>query len=280
MVGGGGEQHVGDAGGRHARRDGGEQDALGPVGVAHLDETAKPGFEAGGGHVPGGQWIEREARRLALAIVGHVHHAVVERQHAILRRQVVQDVGQRGQDRQAGTPPGGTIARAEAAADVQDLARRYAGLEQGQHGLDHDEREVLLQAIFQAALPARPPILAPGVEVDPDRAVAHLDRVDAHVVGEGVEGAAAAQVEARVVPVAGQDAVAAAATAQREAHVRAAVIDGVDGLLVVEERDPVAAAGHDDHALLAHVVERGDTNEVTALGGCSGSHGISSPASS
>src|SRR2546421_176730 len=170
-----------------------------------------------------------------------------------------------------GMPDAMAVSRARSApsASRTSTKRRNQVLRRagGAAGCAEAGRGFPLRAISRGALPAPPPILAPGVQVDPDRAVAHLDRVDTHVVGEGIEGAAAAQVEARVVPVTGQDAVAAAATAQREAHVRAAVVDGVHGVFVVEERDTVAATGHDDHALPAHVVERGNTYEVTALAG-------------
>ena len=66
--------------------------------------------------------------------------------------------------------------------------------------------------------------------------VADFDRESAHIVGKQVERAAAGEVEAGVMPVAGQDAVAHRAAIERKAHVRAAIIDGVD-LIAVEKQD-------------------------------------------
>ena len=61
-----------------------------------------------------------------------------------------------------------------------------------------------------------------------------LDRVGPHVVGPGIERAAGGQVEAGVVPVAGDQPALDRAPMQREAHVRAAVVERV-GLAVAPE---------------------------------------------
>lgn len=67
------------------------------------------------------------------------------------------------------------------------------------------------------------------------------------IVRELVEGAAALQVEASVVPMASKDAVADAALMEREAHLRAAVVDGVDrvGPGWREDGDAMPPAGDD-----------------------------------
>ena len=59
----------------------------------------------------------------------------------------------------------------------------------------------------------------------------------AHLVRPLVERAAGREVEASVVPVAGEDPVADRAAMEREAHVRAAVVDRVHVVTVGEEAE-------------------------------------------
>ena len=105
-----------------------------------------------------------------------------------------------------------------------------------------------------------------GNRVDPDDAVLEGDLEAQHVVREQVEGTAALQVEARVVPVTGQDAVAHAAAVQREAHVRAAVVDRVDLALVREHGDAPARCAHDHHTAALDLVQGSDTDSFANRG--------------
>jgi hypothetical protein len=70
----------------------------------------------------------------------------------------------------------------------------------------------------------------------------------AEVVGPLVEGAPAGQVETRVMPMAGEDAVLYAAAIEREPHVGASIVHREDSAPGVEERDNVAFQS-DDAAL-------------------------------
>src|SRR5438445_13621861 len=80
----------------------------------------------------------------------------------------------------------------------------------------------------------------------PDVTIAHLDRADRHVVRPEVEGAATFEIEASVVPVTGQDAVLDAAALEREAHVRAPIVEGEDTPAVVDDEDRTMATVHDE----------------------------------
>jgi hypothetical protein len=51
------------------------------------------------------------------------------------------------------------------------------------------------------------------------------------------QGAAAFKVKASVVPMTGQDAVLNAAALEREAHVRATIVEGEDTSVVVDDKD-------------------------------------------
>ncbi len=76
-------------------------------------------------------------------------------------------------------------------------------------------------------------------EVEQDVVAAHLDGEAAQVVGPLVERTSGRQVEAGVVPVAGEDPVADRATVEREAHVWAAVVHGVDLVVLDKEANRV-----------------------------------------
>jgi len=82
-----------------------------------------------------------------------------------------------------------------------------------------------------------------------DVTITHLDRADRHVVRPEVEGAAAFEIEASVVPVTGQDAVFDAAALEREAHVRAPIVEGEDAPAVVDDEDRTMATVHNEPPL-------------------------------
>ena len=62
----------------------------------------------------------------------------------------------------------------------------------------------------------------------PDLQVTHFDGTGRHIVGPQIEGAAAREIEAGVVPVAGQDAILNAAAVERKTHVRTAIVERKD----------------------------------------------------
>src|SRR5262249_30795795 len=95
----------------------------------------------------------------------------------------------------------------------------------------------------------------------------HLPVDDAHVakrdvVRPQIEGGAAAQVEAGMMPMAGENAIFDAAAVERKAHMRAAVVERNHVIAVGDN----GAAGRSDHhtAAVAQFVERADANEATA----------------
>src|SRR5581483_134909 len=132
------------------------------------------------------------------------------------------------------------VAGAEVDTRPHDVPGGDAGLEQPEHRLGHDEGDPLLQ-------PALQPLLEVGTTVGfggddhHDPAIVDLDGVGPHVVGPGVEGAARAEVEAGVVPVAGHEAALDRAAMQRETHVGAAVVDGEGGAVAPEDADRLRA---------------------------------------
>ena len=114
------------------------------------------------------------------------------------------------------------------------------------HGLGNDEAEVVGEAVRKPLMPVRGGIGMSEVGLHPDVTITHLDRADRHVVRPEVEGAATFEIEASVVPVTGQDAVLDAAALEREAHVRAPIVEGEDAPSVVDDEDRTMATVHDE----------------------------------
>jgi hypothetical protein len=71
----------------------------------------------------------------------------------------------------------------------------------------------------------------------PDFAITQFDRELRYIVCPQIKGAAAFEIEAGVVPMASQDSVLDAAALQREAHVRAPIVEGEDATAVVDDKD-------------------------------------------
>ena len=106
---------------------------------------------------------------------------------------------------------------------------RSQGVGQAENGFGNHQRQALFEAFVEAAQQLRYAVDG-GLDHDDDVvaiAASKLHRVGPHVVGEGVEGAARLEVEASVVPVAGQQSVLDRAPVQRKAHVWAAVVHRV-----------------------------------------------------
>ena len=106
------------------------------------------------------------------------------------------------------------------------------------------------EALLQAPMP-----MSGGVGMAEDRLhpyltrLVHLDRAGRHVIGPEIEGAAAGEIEPGMMPVTGQDPICDAAALQREAHVRAPVVEREDTSVVVHEQDRRMPAVHDEPTL-------------------------------
>ena len=264
VVGRGREEHVGELLGRRARADGRDERALGALRVAHLDEAAEPAREPRGLDRVAGQRLEREARRLASGVGGHVGKAVVERGRPLVGLEPGHEVHQARQRRQAAEPAAAAPRDAEVEPGPERVDPARVGLLEHDRRLRDHQRDVALEADLQPRALVLDRV-APRRHVDVDLAVLDLDREAAQLVGPLVEGAAGAEVEARVVPVAGEDAVGQRAAVEREAHVRAAVVDRVHLALVGEQADRVALDADDEPALGLELLERGGSLALRGL---------------
>jgi hypothetical protein len=100
-------------------------------------------------------------------------------------------------------------------------------------------------------------------EVHPHIAVSDLHREDARLIGELVEGPAALEIEAGVVPVAGQDTVTYATAVQGKPHMGAAIVHGVHLAVVEEERNRVTGDPDRHPTGGAHIVYPSGPHEVS-----------------
>ena len=200
------EQHVGQRRGRRAGRDRGQQGALGPVPVPDRDPAAEPALQRVRVRRP------RRAGRGPAAAAG--------------RRSPPRPAGSRGTGR-GGPPPRAAApagCRGRSGWSARRPSRRGCGRRTGRPartipagGTPPASRPAVALATTSPRSWASPSSSRAGQCAgrvgaaeggpDPDLAVAHPHGAGRDVVGPEVEGAATGEVEAGVVPVAGQDAV-------------------------------------------------------------------------
>ncbi len=242
VVGDGGEHHALDVAECTLSGERGGEHELGGVGGAGLDEAPVPRRETGRlvrtasvfGEVVEG--AHREAGRVVAGVAGDEGEAVHEREGAVVGRERREHVGHGDEHGEAGAPAGVAVAGAEGDAAAHDLVGGDAGFEEAEHRLGQHEREAELEAVVETLEEVRDGIVA-AAGLDEDVVAVDRHQEAAGVVGEGVEGAAGDEVEAGVVPVAGDQAGLDGALVEREAHVGAAVLDRPGAALTPEDDD-------------------------------------------
>ena len=238
------EHHSGDVLLGAAKFYRGDQAPLGPFIVPHIDKVPKPPGKDFRARLASGQWFDGETGGLARALPGHVPESLVDCPGPVIVMQVGQDVGCAGQDAHGSLPAIGRVGRPETGAYPQRLAVIGSGGLQAQHRFGDDQSDVVFKAVLQSAPPVLPFVSRRRVGIDPHFAVDHLYREASYIISEGVEGAAAGEIEACVVPVTGQDAIADTTAVQRESHVGATVVDRVRPTVVVEYGDGMPCASN------------------------------------
>ena len=239
------DHEAGQRGCRNSRPDRGEHGALGRLPVANRGPALEPAFEDGklgaareSGALP--------ARRLSVAIRRDAAHAMEQGEIDLLLAQQGKDVAESRQDGQA-RAPAVTVGSAEQRRLTHDINSRHAGRELPVHGLGDDQAEIVGQTVLKPASPMRGRISFVEARSDPNFASpTHLDWAGRHVVGPEIEGATACEIKPGMVPVTGQDAVLDASAVEGEAHVRAAVVQGEDAVVVM----------HDEHWAMSTVQEQ------------------------
>ncbi len=196
----------------------------------------------------------------------HERQSVNQRQRPVGGIEPRQQVRHGHQHRQPGAPPGPSMGGAELDAQPHRFGKRRLGkrrpvLEQTEDRLGGDQRQVLLESFGQSGQPCARWVTGRRRQ-DEDPAVADLHRIGADVVGEGIQGAARAQVEAGVVPVARDQSVFNRASMEREAQVGATIVDGVGPTPMPDDTDPVAPDLDREHPPGLEFAERAGIDSV------------------
>ena len=268
MVGRSREQHPRELPVVRPRAHCGDDAALGTVGVAHLDELPEPAGEDVDVGLVTGQRPDGEPRRHAVGVGGDCGQPMVQRVRAVVRIEQREHVDEAAVDGQPLSETRCAVPRSEVEPDPERLDRVGAAFDEPDHGLRDHERRVPLETVVQPGAAQRERV-AERCQIDPDVAPSRSSTgKHAQLVGPLVERASGGHVETGVVPVAGEDAVVQRPAMEREAHVRAAVVDGTHVVAVGEEGERVAVHVGDERAEPTDVVERRRSLE----GGGRGSH--------
>src|SRR5262249_48134297 len=140
---------------------------------------------------------------------------------------------------QSSTPTRSATDDAELEAGAEGIDAGGIRLGQGDGRLRENQGDVPLEPVLQSLSLVRSRVAA-RTEIDVDLVAANLDRKPAEIVRPLVERATGAQVEASVVPVAGEDSVGDGPAVEREAHVRTTVVDRVHLVTVCKQAEHVA----------------------------------------
>ena len=231
----------------------GERDSLMPAAVAQ-PELEHSRIRLASERRPFSPWYR------AVAVRRHVASAMEQGEVGFLLRQHGQEVGEGREDRETHTPAV-AVARPEQRDLPHDVGPRHLGRELTLHSLSDDEAEVVGQAVGQPLLPVACRVGMGELGLHPDLSVTHLDQVDWYIVRPQVEGAAAFDSEASVVPMTGQDAIFDAAALEREAHVGATIVEGDDASAVVDHEDRTMVTVHHDPPLRPQLLETASERE-------------------
>ena len=122
------------------------------------------------------------------------------------------------------------------------------------------------EAVVEPTAPATGGLGRADGRGDPDLAIAlcslaQFDRAGRHVVGPQVERAAAREIEAGMVPMAGQDPILDTAAIEREAHVRASIVEREDAPALVNDEHGRMAPLDEDSALGRQLGEAAGADE-------------------
>ena len=239
------DHQVGQRERRNTRPDRGKHGEFGRLAVANCGPALEPAFEDGKlGRLRRGRRAPGAApRRSNLPRRGARHE---QSDIDLLLIQHGKDIAKGGQDGQT-LAPAVAVASTEQRRLTHNLNGRHAGRELSVHRLGDDEAEIVGQTVLKPVPPVRRGSASSKLgrtQILASRA--HLDGAGRHVVGPEIKGAAACEVKPGVVPVTGQNAVLDASAVQGKAHVRTAVVQGKDAVLVM----------HDEHWAMRTVYNR------------------------
>ena len=131
--------------------------------------------------------------------------------------------------------------------EVETNTKRFDGIsspiEEGDYRLPDDQVDFPLQPFAQALVVVND-LVNSCFWLDVDDAVVNLYRERPYVVCPQVKGPTAGQIETSVMPVAGKNSIVDRPAMQREAHMRASIIERIDRFAVSHEYEGLAPNGH------------------------------------
>ena len=156
-------------------------------------------------------------------------------------RQHGQKIGERREDRKSHAPAVAVL-RPKQRHLPDDAGLRHVSRELTKHRLGDDKADVVRQAAVKPLSPVPGGIGMTKRRPHPDFAVANLDRADRYVVCPQIEGTATFEIKSGVVPMTGQDTVVDAPAIEREAHMRATIVERKDAPAVIDDQDRTVTA--------------------------------------
>ena len=154
-----------------------------------------------------------------------------------------QEIGERRQDGEADIPAIAVL-RSEQRHLPDDIGSRDVDRELTMHRLGDNQADIMGEAIRKPLTRVRDGIGMTERGLHPHLAFAYFNTADGQVICPQVEGAAAFEIEASVVPMTGQDPVVDTAALEREAHVWATIVECEDASAVVDKEDRTMDAMH------------------------------------
>ena len=106
------------------------------------------------------------------------------------------------------------------------------------------------------------PRIQPRCHVNPHIPIPDLERIRADIVGPLIERSAGAKVEPGMMPVTGQNSISDTAAIEWETHMRTAIVDGMQAILVSYDRERVSVHLHDGAAAGFYGRERSRPNPM------------------
>jgi len=198
------EQGASEHGRRKAGVDRGEKGALGRLAMANLYPAWQPAFQ-NRRFRPAPERGAFPSGRLAVTIGRDAARSVEEHEISVILGQRGQEIAKGREDREADAPAV-TVLRPVQRCLTQDVGFRNSSGKPTLHRLGDDEADVMGKSVVKPTTPVRVGIGVAERRPHPDLVVAHLDCGCGRVVRPQVEGAAAFEIEAGMVPVTGQNA--------------------------------------------------------------------------
>src|SRR5262245_23357987 len=139
----------------------------------NLDEATEPVDVTFRSTLAGPERPQVKGARLVAGRARDVDQSMIQGERHVLGAQLREDVGGRGENREAGTPSSRPVADAEEGRLPYDVLRA-SELVQADDTLREQKPDVLLQSFFELARPVTAALFLDGPRAEPDLSIANL----------------------------------------------------------------------------------------------------------